>query len=236
MRVTLFTGCLINYVYTRTAKAIVDILEQSNIDVVIPLDQVCCGAPVLSYGDVEGATRLAKSNLRAFRRADTDAVIVACATGGKTLKNEYPYLLGREWDRFAGKVYDWAEFADEFVAWAPTPLKDRVTYHDPCHLVRAQNVREQPRALLRRAACLVEMDEPDMCCGFGGTFSLFHYALASDISDQKAADIIATAADTVATGCPGCMMHINDALARRGSDVRVCHLAEIMQEALGQGS
>jgi len=232
MRVALFTGCLINYVYTDTARAIVDVLEHEGIEVVIPQGQVCCGAPVLSYGDMEAARRLAKTNLRVLTETQADAIVVACATGGRMLKNEYPFLLGGQWKSLGDHVYDWAEFAARFLNWNPNKLNLCATYHDPCHLRRGQRIEREPRALLAKTARFVEMAEPDMCCGYGGTFSLFHYEMASAIGQRKAENIAAAHAEVVATGCPGCMMHISDALAKRGTRVEVVHLAELMRRAL----
>ena len=110
--------------------------------------------------------------------------------------------------------------------------KIRVTYHDPCHLKKGLGIYQSPREILRSIsdADFVEMDEADACCGFGGIFSLNHYGLASDIGARKAESIRRSSADVVATGCPGCKIHIEDSLNRAGMSVRVVHTIELLDE------
>ncbi|MCC6544810.1 MAG: (Fe-S)-binding protein [Nitrospirae bacterium] len=112
--------------------------------------------------------------------------------------------------------------------------KIRVTYHDPCHLKKGLGIYESPRVILRSIsdAEFVEMDEADACCGFGGIFSLKHYGLSSDIGTKKAESIRRSSADLVATGCPGCKIHIEDSLNRAGMSVRVVHTIELLDKAL----
>jgi len=110
--------------------------------------------------------------------------------------------------------------------------KFRVTYHDPCHLKKGLGIYQSPREILRSIsdAEFVEMDEADVCCGFGGIFSLNHYDLAADIGAGKAESIRRSNADVVATGCPGCKIHIEDSLNRAGMSVRVVHTIELLDE------
>ncbi len=112
--------------------------------------------------------------------------------------------------------------------------KLKVTYHDPCHLKKGLGIYQSPREMLRsiRDVEFVEMDEADACCGFGGIFSLNHYDLASDIGTRKAESIRRSSADVVATGCPGCKIHIEDSLNRGGMSVRVVHTIELLDKVL----
>ncbi len=112
--------------------------------------------------------------------------------------------------------------------------KFRVTYHDPCHLKKGLGIYQSPREILRSIsnAEFIEMDEADACCGFGGIFSLNHYDLASDIGDRKAESIKRSSAHVVATGCPGCKIHIEDSLNRAGMSVRVVHTIELLDKKL----
>jgi glycolate oxidase iron-sulfur subunit len=109
-----------------------------------------------------------------------------------------------------------------------------VTYHDPCHLKKSLKVSSEPRAVIQASpGCrLTEMAEPDWCCGMGGSFNLQYYDISKGIGMKKAAQIIATGADVLATGCPACMIQISDMLSRAGADIAVRHPVELFAEAL----
>ena len=234
MRVGFFVGCLINYVYPEIAESVVRVLNRFNIEVVVPRHQVCCGAPVLSFGDEPQARVLARRNLRALDRSDLDYVVTACASGGHTLKSDYPDLLGEEWSEVGSKVLDIMEFIDRFVRIDTDRLPTRVTYHDPCHLRWGQDVVDAPRSVLQQAAHFVEMREAERCCGGAGAFSLFHYDMSIRIADHKLESIREAEADTVATGCPGCILQIADRAADRGVAARIVHPIQILDEALAE--
>jgi glycolate oxidase iron-sulfur subunit len=109
----------------------------------------------------------------------------------------------------------------------------KVTYHDPCHLNRSQGVTAQPRQVLKNLSgvTLVEMRDPQRCCGGGGSFSFYNYDLSKQISQKKVEDIKATEASVVVTGCPGCMLQLKDQLGQKGSPVEVKHLIQVVDEA-----
>jgi Fe-S oxidoreductase len=114
------------------------------------------------------------------------------------------------------------------------PVHARVTWHDPCHLGRGQGLAQTARDVLRSVPGieLVEMKEPEQCCGFGGVMRISHPSLSGTIGDKKARNVIATQASVVVTGCPGCRMQIADSLRRAGSDVEVVHTVQVLAEAL----
>jgi glycolate oxidase iron-sulfur subunit len=167
-----------------------------------------------------------------------DVVVTDCATCGSTLK-EYPKLLAHDpgyaerAHRFATKVRDISEFLAEIPLREPRrPLRRKVTYHDPCHLVRAQGVRAQPRQIIRLSgADLVEMRDADVCCGSAGTKIVTHYETSMKILDQKMRNVAETEAEIVASGCPGCQLHLGLGARRAGLQVRVCHPVQLLDEA-----
>jgi glycolate oxidase iron-sulfur subunit len=228
-RVGLFVGCLINYVYPEVGDAVVRLLNRYGVDVVVPQDQVCCGAPVIGMGDDVAARTLAEKNIRAFRDAGVDTILVACATGGKTLKHDYPAMFGEEAAEFSSSVKDVVEFVQDLVPTVPGNVK--VTYHDPCHLRWGQDIYREPREVLNRVAQYEEMPDADRCCGMGGTFSLFFHDLSRKIAGRKLDAIAATDADIVATACPGCMLQLNEGIAQRDIRKSVKHIVEIIEEA-----
>ena len=230
-RVGFFVGCLINYVYPEVGEALVRLMNRYGVDVVVPLDQVCCGAPVIAMGDQVAAEQLAKRNLQAFRDAGVDTILVACATGGKTLKEDYRRILREDSDEFCASVKDVTEFVGDVVPTTAGAGAEKVTYHDPCHLRWGQGIYREPREILKRTARYEEMPDAERCCGMGGTFSLFFHDISRGIANRKIDAVAATDADVVATACPGCMLQLGEGVARCGMDKSVRHLIEILEES-----
>ncbi len=236
MRVGFYVGCLINYVYTDIADAVIEVLNHFGTEVVIPRKQLCCGIPARSLGDAKTARRLAETNITVFEKANVDFIITACATCGRTLKRDYHRILGDHSLKFTDKVYDISEFIEKYFPYATKPLNTKITYHDPCHLYWGQNISKQPRDILRRSAEFQEMENPERCCGGGGVFNLLHYDLSLKIGEYKATAIEQSGAEMVATGCPGCRLQIEDLLAARGSEIKCTHTIQILRDALLKAS
>lgn len=241
MRVAFFTGCMINYIYTDTGKAVVNVLKRNGVEVVIPALQSCCGAPVRINGDYAPAQDMARANIDVFLKEKVETVVVACGTCGLTLKEEYAELLANDpiyaakARQLGAQVKDITELLvslDGFKDKIGT-LPMKVTYHDPCHLVRGLQVKEQPRQIIRSipGAVFQEMNKPDTCCGSGGSFSLYHYNLAAKINDNKVEDVKQTGAEVLVTGCSACRMHIADGLNRQNVTVKVMHTVQLLEMA-----
>ena len=267
-RIGFFVGCATNLIYPETGRAIVRTLTRAGFDVIVPRRQVCCGTPVFNSGDYVTARELARKNIQVFGRADVEAVIVCCASGGLALKREYDETLGID-GGFGIPVYDFSEFlaregllglrdangprSDDVPVDADAEKADadasttagvrgrlRVTYHEPCHLVRGQGITEEPRELIRSLPWVefVEMRDSDRCCGGGGSFTFMHYDVASLVGERKAECIRETDADVVVTECPSCVMQLRDMVARYGIDVEVIALADLLalHDKIAEGS
>ena len=228
--VYLFTGCLMNYAYPEMIGSAVGTLNRLGFRVLVPRDQLCCGTPVLSLGDVEQARRLAELNLSAF--PGDASIIVPCASCAKTLKDEYPALLGEKGERFARRVFGFSEFVSPRLDGRVIPLAAAALYHDPCHLRYGRNIAEQPRDVLRKAAHYVPSEGENLCCGMGGLFSVHHYGMSSRIAGRKVAALRKAKGDLLVTECPGCILQLRDQLAQRGIDLPVRHIAEVLEEAV----
>jgi glycolate oxidase iron-sulfur subunit len=235
-RVAFFVGCATNLIYPEAGSAAVDALSRCGVEVVIPHSQGCCGTPPSNSGDFETARLLARTNIEAFRASGADAVVTVCASCGLTLAREYEEALGIE-GGIGLPVFDLTEFL-ALRDWRPAEAvrseKVRVTYHDPCHLARGRDVREEPREILRSLPWVefVEMEDADRCCGGGGLFSVTHYDLAKAIGRRKVEAIREARVDVVATECPSCVMQLRDILAQAGLDVAVMSVGEVV--ALGR--
>ena len=232
MKVGFYVGCLINYVYTDIADAVIEVLNHLGVEVVVPPKQLCCGIPARSLGDVKTAQKLAEINVKVFEEANVDFIINACATCGRTLKRDYPHILGDRSLKFTDKLYDIAEFIEKFFAYETKTLNTKITYHDPCHLYWGQNISKQPRDILKRSSAFHEMETPERCCGGGGVFNLLHYDLSMKIGEYKARAIEKSGAEVVATGCPGCRLQIEDLLAAKGSPVKCTHTIQVLRDAM----
>jgi glycolate oxidase iron-sulfur subunit len=241
--VAIFSGCYLEFVDTPVAEAAVGVLTSLGYEVLLPRDQVCCGAPVLYSGDLEGALPLAKLNAKAFARHGVDTVLTLCATCGSALKEGYgillPHLEGRELEEveaLRGSVEDLGRFLASTELWQGQPRRTelKVTYHDPCHHVRGMGIQSEPRSLIQGlpGVELVEMTEPARCCGGGGTFSLTHPRISLEIGRWKIEDIRATGASAVVTSCPGCILQIREVALREGLQVEVLHLAQLLERSL----
>ncbi len=241
MKVGFFSGCATEFIYPESGEKLAHTLAAQGCEVHFPRGQGCCGTPVVTSGDFELGRELADVNLKAFE--DFDVIISGCASCSSTLK-EYDKFLAdtpeREeaYEAFGKKVRGATEFFFKDLDLDPTKFKvkaeyrgKKVTWHDPCHLVRYQGIREEPRKLLSSVDGLeyVEMPNADRCCGMGGTFTLFHYDTARGITGKKADGITATGADLVVTECPGCIMQISDVVARREMPVKVMHFLELFE-------
>ena len=240
-RVAYFVGCAANLIYPESARAAVEMLNRAGVDVVVPKSQGCCGTPVFNAGDFVTAREMAARNIEALRGSGADAVVTACASCGLTLKREYEELLGFE-DGVGMPVHDLTEYLALRGGEALTPDgpaeasgssepsgRVRVTYHDPCHLVRGQGVYEEPRQILRSIPWVefVEMRDADRCCGGGGSFSLSHYDLSKAVARRKVEAIRDAGVDIVTTECQACVMQLSDMLAQAGMDVAVVSVAEL---------
>ncbi|MBC7324908.1 MAG: (Fe-S)-binding protein, partial [Moorella sp. (in: Bacteria)] len=238
-RAAFFSGCLENYIYTDIGRAVVNVLLANDIEVVIPRDQHCCGIPTLVHGDIATARQMAAANLQVFRRYDFDYLVVACATCGEAWKQFYPQLLensphGPAAVNMAARSRDINELLVQIDYRRPRaglPLK--VTYHDPCHLIRGQGISKEPRQILSSLPGLElrEMQNADRCCGGAGSFSLTNYDMSMQVQAHKVAAIRATGADTVVTGCPACRMQLEDGLVQGGLTPRVLHVVQVLEQA-----
>ncbi len=231
--VLFFPGCSINYFQPEIGKSAVNVLNGIGYQVVVPEVLQCCGRPLLSLGDREGAEKAAAHNARILAGTPADAVVTLCASCSLTFKREYPRLLAP--GKAMPAILDIHEFLAANDAWRSAgPVRKTVTWHDPCHLGRGQGLAKTARDIITgiTGVELREMENADQCCGFGGIMRITHPGVSNSIADRKAENITATRASAVVTGCPSCVMQLRDGLRRAGSDVNVLHTVQLIEEAL----
>lgn len=245
VKVAFFVGCLIDKAFPGIAHSVVEVLKRFNAQVFIPPGQGCCGIPAVASGDMDTFETLVKIHVDLFSKEKFDYLVTACATCSSTIIKLWPSLLRhadtsliKGIEALAEKTVDISWLMEKrFDLSSAIPKtdreKERITYHDPCHLKKSLGVFNEPRKVISAAGKeLVEMADSDACCGMGGSFNLQHYDLSSEIGMEKARKIIDTGCSTVATSCPACMMQISDMLAQQEQKIFVKHPVEIYAQAL----
>ncbi len=239
-RVAIFSGCAQDFIYPEQLVAAVKVLNKHGVAVDFPLKQTCCGLPLEMMGQRATSLQVASQNIGAFEAGKYDAIITLCASCAGHLKNSYPELLAGTPDAyraelFAAKIRDFSSFVyddlglceDDFVK-----TDEKVTYHSPCHMCRGLGVIKQPRALIEMAADYAPAAEEDVCCGFGGTFSVKFPELSAEMVKKKLANSEATGASLLVTDCPGCVMQIRGAAEASGSKLRIEHMSELLARTM----
>jgi len=248
-KVAIFIGCLGNYNYEGIGKSLVEILEYLNIEVFIPKEQQCCGAPAYFTGAVDSVERMTKKNIAYFETfmEEYDAMLIPEATCSAMVTHDWQVFFKNhnmpEWEARAKKVAQKIHMATEWLH-NHTELKQIleekgkkfdqiVTYHDPCHAKKVQGIWQEPRNLLSPNYPMTEMSDPSRCCGFGGVTmqtEKFHFAEAA--GKPKAAMIEETKAHYVSAECSACRVQISESLNRAGSEVIFKNPLELIAEAL----
>jgi L-lactate dehydrogenase complex protein LldE len=234
-RVGLFVTCLVDLIRPSVGFAAVKLLEDAGCTVAVP-PQSCCGQPAFNSGDRRSARAIAEQVIEAF--APYDYVVAPSGSCAGMLKAHYPELFHGDpnWlpraDALAAKTYELVSFLVDVlgVTRVDASLEGSATYHDSCSGLRELGVRVQPRRLLGtvRGLTLTEMRDPDVCCGFGGTFCVKYPDISNAIVAKKAANVAASGAGMLIAGDLGCLMNMAGKLQRDGSEIEVRHVAEVL--------
>ncbi|HUK59983.1 MAG TPA: (Fe-S)-binding protein [Stellaceae bacterium] len=235
-RVGLFVTCLVDLFRPSVGFAAVKLIEAAGCTVEVPRAQTCCGQPAYNSGDRADARAVARQVIAVF--APYDYVVVPSGSCGGMLREHYPALFAGDAEMaaaaraLAAKTYELVSFLADIrgFAGAGSRYDGIATYHDACSGLRELGVKEQPRRLLSQVAglSLAEMAGAEICCGFGGTFCVKYPTISDRMVSDKAADIERTGADTLLCGDMGCLLNMAGKLSRRGSAVRVRHVAEVL--------
>jgi L-lactate dehydrogenase complex protein LldE len=237
-RVALFVTCLVDLFRPSVGFAAVKLLEDAGCVVEVPEAQSCCGQPGYNSGDRADAKAIARQVIAVF--SGYDYVVVPSGSCGGMIKTHYPALfaddpaMAEQAKALAARTYELISFLADVLKRDQVAARyaGTVTYHDGCSGLRELGVKEQPRRLLRTVdgLTLKEMETPEVCCGFGGTFCVKYPEISDKMVSDKAADIAATGADTLLCGDMGCLLNMAGKLARLGKPVAVRHVAEVLAD------
>ena len=240
MRVSLFITCLVDQMFPDVGEAMVVTLRRLGVEVDFNEAQTCCGQVAFNSGYRPEARAMAEHFLRTFEDDKADFLVAPSGSCSAMVRNFYGELFAdasdSQWrerlDRVRSRLREFSEFlvTEMKVEDVGARFPARVTYHDACHLLRELGVAEQPRRLIKAVRDLefVEMDAPDTCCGFGGTFSVKFSEISDAILREKLARIGQSGVEYVIANDSSCLMQIAGGLSRAGSPIKTMHLAELL--------
>lgn len=237
-KVGLFVTCLVDLFRPQVGFASVKLLRQAGCEVEVPRAQTCCGQPAWNSGDNANAAAIARNVVDAFE--DFDYVVAPSGSCAGMLRRHYPKVLEND-AQYAARAVALAERSHELMSFlvricgmksVPASCAKSFCYHDSCSSLREMGVREEPRTLLSSVTGLAkrELCDPEICCGFGGLFSVKYPDISERMADDKLADVAATGASMLVGGDLGCLLHLAGRAQRKGMALEVRHAAEILAD------
>jgi L-lactate dehydrogenase complex protein LldE len=237
MRVGFFVTCLVDLMRPSIGFAAIELIEAGGAEVFVPPTQTCCGQPAYNSGDRADAKALAAKVVAEFESCDY--LVAPSGSCSGMIRTHYADLFGDDKAMsarvaaLAAKTYELTQFLVDVLKLERVPgrFEGTVTYHDSCAGLREMGVKSAPRALLAKVPGLqlIEMGESEVCCGFGGTFSIKFGEISARLADNKCEAVAGTGAAAVVLGDLGCMLNIEGRLRRRGdTTTRVLHVAEVL--------
>jgi glycolate oxidase iron-sulfur subunit len=235
--VLMFTGCVGEGLFAGVNRATERVLRANNFNVTAPAGQVCCGALHAHAGDLEGARKLARQNIAAF---NSDAPIVTNAGGCGAMLTTYAHLFANDDElvgpaaNFSARVRDVSQqLATVEMRTAPAPVESNVTYDTSCHLLYGQHSGEASERMLRSVVGdkFVALNGTERCCGAAGIYNLMQPEMSQRVLQEKLDHIDSTHAGILATGNPGCQMHIGAGACLSQMKLKVCHPIELVDQA-----
>ncbi len=240
MKVSIFITCIVDQLYPQVGMAMSNLLTRLGVEITFNSEQTCCGQPAFNTGYHNEAQALASKMLSLWAKELESADYIVAPSGScvTMIRKYYAELfhghpqLQAQAAEVGARVFELSQFLVEVlgVEDVGATFEGRATYHDSCHLLRELGVSAPPRKLMRavRGVDFVEMDNADVCCGFGGTFSVTYPEISTAMACDKIGGIERSGADAVVACDASCLMQIAGLLSRKGSAVRTIHLAELL--------
>lgn len=235
MKVHLFIPCFVDQLYPQTAFNMVKVLEKACCDVYYNTNQTCCGQPAFNAGFWEEAKAVCNKFVEDFEGADY--IIAPSASCVGFVRNYYTKLLEESPDdtrikKLSNNIYEFSEFLADVLKIENygAELHVKATYHDSCAALRECKIKEAPRKLLSfvKGLELVEMNDVETCCGFGGTFSVKFDAISIGMADQKVTNALATGAEYIISTDLSCLMHIDGYIKNKNLPLKTMHIADVL--------
>lgn len=237
MKVALFIPCYVDQIYPEVGVSTVRVLRRLGVEAVYPEGQTCCGQPAFNSGFMDEARGVGRHFLDVFEKENFDYVVCPSGSCATMVSHYYPMIFegSPEASRAEAVVPKVREFSDFLVnVLGVTDLGARHTgnavFHCGCHQRRELGLLEEPLKLLREVddLDLLDWENEELCCGFGGTFAVKMPDVSTAMADEKISALEKSGADTLISGDSSCLMHLAGRLRRTGHDTRVLHLAQIL--------
>ena len=235
MKISIFVTCVVDQLFPATGIAMATVLERAGCEIHFPEDQTCCGQPAFNTGYRDEAATVARHTMKVLQ--GSDYVVVPAGSCASMMCHHYTDLFAPGTDHDAAKqlaprVVEFSKFLTDVLQVEDLGARfdGVVTYHDACHSLRELGIKDGPRRLLGkvRGLELREMDIPEECCGFGGTFSVKFPGVSGGMARTKIDSIVRTGANTLVSADSSCLMQMAGAISRAGLPIRTMHLAEVL--------
>lgn len=235
MKVQLFVPCFVDQLYPETAFNMVKVLEKGCCDVYYNANQTCCGQPAFNAGYWKEAKEVCTKFIKDFE--GTDYIVAPSASCVGFVKNYYSKVFENSPDHntiknLGERIYEFTDFVTGVLKLENfgAVLNATATYHDSCAALRECKIKEAPRKLLSRVQGLelVEMNEVETCCGFGGTFAVKFDAISIAMADQKVTNALATKAEYIISTDLSCLMHIDGFIKNKSLPLKTMHIADVL--------
>lgn len=235
MNVQLFIPCFVDQLYPATAFNMVKVLEKLGCTVTYNSNQTCCGQPAFNAGFQDECKDVATKFLNDF--SGNEYIVAPSASCSGFVRNYYGKLFDNssvhnEVKGISKRLYEFSEFLTDVlkVENVGARLEGKATYHDSCAALRECKIKEGPRKLLQNVQGLelVEMNDVETCCGFGGTFAVKFEPISIAMADQKVNNALATGAQYMISTDLSCLMHLDGYIKEKGHNLRTLHLADVL--------
>ncbi|AKD05182.1 (Fe-S)-binding protein [Pontibacter korlensis] len=236
--VDIFVPCFVDQLFPDTAMNMVKVLEKVGCEVRYNPNQTCCGQPAFNAGFFNEAREVADKFLDDFSNETSHYIVAPSASCVGMVRNAYQDIFVKssklvKYRAMQKKVYELTEFLTDVMGITRidgASLAGRYTYHDSCSALRECGIKEGPRALLGnvRGLELVEMEDSETCCGFGGTFAVKFEAISTAMAEQKVDNAIATGADYIVSTDSSCLMHLEAYIKKQNKPIKTMHIADVL--------
>ncbi|WP_202915866.1 (Fe-S)-binding protein [Pontibacter pamirensis] len=236
--VDIFIPCFVDQLFPETGMNMVKVLEKVGCEVNYNQNQTCCGQPAFNAGFFDEAREVANKFLDDFSSETSHYIVAPSASCVGMVRNAYQDIFVKssklvKYRAMQKKVYELTEFLTDVLGVTDIPgaaLPGKFTYHDSCSALRECGIKEGPRALLSKVQGLelVEMEDNETCCGFGGTFAVKFEAISTAMAEQKVENAIATGADYIVSTDSSCLMHLEAYIQRQNKPIKTMHIADVL--------
>ena len=237
MNVQIFIPCFIDQLYPSTAFNMVKVLEKAGCKVSYNKNQTCCGQPAFNAGFWDESKAVCSKFMKDFE--GTDYIVAPSASCVGFVRNYFPKLFDNssvhhEVVKLGERTFELSDFLVNVLGKTDfdAKLNGKATYHDSCAALRECKIKQEPRTLLSKVQGLelVEMDDVETCCGFGGTFAVKFESISVAMADQKVTHALATGAKYIISTDHSCLMHIGGFIKQKGYDLKTMHIADVLAE------